>query len=310
MDAHAQVPKVSVVIASHRGTYLPGLLTALRSCIEAEFETIAVCDYEPDKIKGDFPEIRFCVLKTLSISAKRNAGVKMAAADLIAFIDDDCIPSPHWVKNGVAALENASHFSGIEGFTAIENKPGSEPPLRDYHRLEQPGYRTNNIFYRKRDFLQAGGFDERFTVQREDIDLAFSILDKGHAIGHDASIQVTHRVRKDEPWDLLKNCVNRRFDPLLFKKHPARYREHIKTPFPASLLLLLVFHGIVVAAFFSGIPFVVPAALVDISAVTILALRRRRGGLITEWLACFCAPVVLFATLIYGSVRYGKLLLI
>jgi len=309
MSDRAQ-PVVSVIIASHRGTYLPGLLVALRNCSGVPFETIAVCDYDPSKLKSDFPEVRFHVFKIKSISAKRNAGVTIAAADLIAFIDDDCIPSADWVKNGVAALHSAPVFSGIEGFTAIENRPETPMPLRDYLRLEQPGYRTNNIFYRKHHFLEAGGFDERFTVQREDIDLAFSILDIGYAIGHGASIQVTHRVRKNEPWDLLKNCVNRRFDPLLFKKHPARYREHIKTPFPASLLLLLAFHGTVAATFFAGLPFFIPAILCDLSAVTICALRRTSTGFITEWFACLFAPVVLLCALIYGSIRYDKLLIV
>jgi len=304
------LPLVSVVIASHRGTYLPGLLTALRNCRDIVFETIAVCDYDPGKITPEFKDVRFITLKTRSISAKRNAGVRLAAADIIAFIDDDCIPAPDWVKNGATALMDSPDCSGIEGFTAIENSPGTPPPLRDYRRLEQRGYRTNNIFYRKPHFLEVGGFDERFTVQREDIDLAFSILDKGHAIGYDPAVQVTHRVRKNEPWDLLKNCVNRRFDPLLYKKHPARYREHIRTPFPTSLLLLLVFHGTVVATFFLGVPFFIPAVvLADFAAVTILA-HRRRGGLVTEWLASFCAPVALFGALVYGSVRYGKLLLV
>ena len=310
MDA----PLVSVIIASHRPKFLGTLLAALRLNGQP-FETIAVCDYETARLKSDFPEVEFYTVNNRSISLKRNAGVAKSRAGIVAFIDDDCVPSPEWVAEGYGFLTANPAVTAVEGLTTIENAGYAPPSLRDYRRLEQPGFRTNNIFYRKAAFLKAGGFDERFTVQREDIDLAFSILDKGLGISHDTGIRVMHRVRRNEPWDLLKNCINRRFDPLLYKKHASRYREHIKTPFPPTLLLLLVFHAAAVATLWSGVPFFTSAVLVDAIAVTILTLRRRRvagpvGEVLIEWVSCFCAPIVLFGALLYGSLRYRKLLLV
>ena len=308
------VPLVSVIIASHRPDYIGGLLTALR-LNEQSFETIAVCDYEMERLKTDFPEVFFYKINDRSISAKRNFGVSKARAEVVAFIDDDCVPSPDWVAKGLTFLSGNPACAVVEGLTAIEKVDNPPPSVREYRRLERPGFRTNNIFYRKNVFTEVGGFDERFTVQREDIDLAFTILDNGHTIGHDAGICVMHRVRRKEPWDLLKNCINRRFDPLLYKKHATRYREHIKTPFPATLLLLLFIHSVAVATLWIGVPVFVAAALVDASAVTILTYRR--GGLsrpigevLIEWGSCFCAPTVLFCALLYGSLRYRKLLVV
>jgi GT2 family glycosyltransferase len=307
-------PPVSVVIASHRPGYIGRLLSALRQN-GRQFETIAVCDYDAGRLKIDFPETIFYKVNDRSISVKRNFGVSKAHAGLVAFIDDDCVPSEDWVEKGCAFLSANPAFAAVEGLTTIENPAGSPTAPREYRRLERPGFRTNNIFYRKNAFLDAGGFDERFTVQREDIDLAFSLLDKGHSIGRDDGIRVMHRVRRNEPWDLLKNCVNRRFDPLLFKKHPARYREHIKTPFPATLLLLLLIHAVAVAAWFVvGLPFFAAAAIGDAAMVTVLTLRRRGGGgpggMAMEWLSCLAAPAVLSFALLYGSFRYRKLLLV
>lgn len=306
------VPLVSVIIASHRPDYIGALLSGLR-LNDQSFETIAVCDYETDGLKNEFPEAAFYKVNDRSISAKRNFGVSKARAEVVAFIDDDCIPSPDWVAKGLTFLMEKPDCAAVEGLTTIENVDHPPPSLRDYRRLERPGFRTNNMFYRKNVFLEAGGFDERFTVQREDIDLAFTVLDNGHGIGHDTGIRVMHRVRRNEPWDLLKNCINRRFDPLLYKKHAVRYREHIKTPFPAALLLLLVSHAAVVATLQIGVPFFISAAVVDAAAVTVLTYRR--GGLsgpigevLIEWLSCFCAPIVLLCALLYGSLRYRKLL--
>jgi glycosyltransferase involved in cell wall biosynthesis len=309
-------PLVSVIIASHRPAYLGALLSALRKNTTPVFETIAVCDYDAGGMPIDFPEVIFQRVENRSISAKRNAGVKKASAPVVAFIDDDCIPSPEWVAKGHGYLSANPSAAAVEGLTTIENTRDAPSAPRDYKRLERPGFRTNNIFYRKAVFLDAGGFDERFTVQREDLDLAFSVLDKGYAILHDAGVLVVHRVRRHELWDLLKNCANRRFDPLLYKKHPSRYREQVGSPFPTTLLLLLLFHCVTGLTFFTGAPFFTASALVDAAAVTMVTLRRRGPGsgplpeIFTEWLSCLCAPVVLLGALAYGSFRYGKLLLV
>jgi GT2 family glycosyltransferase len=317
MVFQSAIPSVSVVIASHRPDFLGDLLKALLSQTAgpARFEIIAVCDYPTGPASAAFSGVTFINLNDRSISAKRNCGVRAARAEIIAFVDDDCVPSPEWIASGLRYLGEHPACAAVEGLTTIENTAYAPPSLRDYRRLEQPGFRTNNIFYRKRVFLSVGGFDERFTVQREDIDLAFSVLDKGECIHYDASIRVMHRVRRSEPWDLLKNCVNRRFDPLLFMKHPARYREHIKSPFPRSLLMLLGFHCIVVLMPLFGIPFFAAACLADVAAISVLALRRSGkisppNALFTEWVSCGLAPLVLLWTLFFGSLRYRKLLLV
>ena len=315
-NPQSAIPAVSVVIASHRPDFIGALLQALlaQNARGAPCEVIAVCDYPTGRLSGDFPGVTFLYVNDRSISAKRNAGVRGSRALVVAFIDDDCVPSAAWIATGLDYLRAHPECAAVEGLTTIEAATDAPPALRDYRRLERPGFRTNNIFYRKEAFLRAGGFDERFTVQREDIDLAFSVLDKGESIRYDAGIRVMHRVRRGEPWDLLKNCVNRRFDPLLFKKHPARYRDHIKSPFPPSLLLLLGFHCALLPCLLIGWPFFASACLADVAAVTALALRRSgktrlRAGL-TEWVSCGLAPLVLAGALALGSFRYRKLLLV
>jgi GT2 family glycosyltransferase len=311
------IPDVSVVIASHRPRFMADLLAALaaQTLERGRFEIIAVCDYPVGGLQSSFGDATFYYVNDRSISAKRNIGVGRSQAEIVAFIDDDCLPSAGWIAGGLTYLAAHPELTAVEGLTTIENADYRPPALRDYRRLESPGFRTNNIFYRKKAFLDAGGFDERFTVQREDIDLALTILDKGCTIGHCAEIIVAHRLRRNEPWDLLKNCSNRRFDPLLFKKHPAPYRQHIGSPFPPTLLMLLGFHCMATISLLFGFPFFAACGLLDAAATTVLTLRRcgkhcSPVAFIPEWVSCFLAPVVLAGALLYGSIRYRKLLLV
>ncbi|MCU0609351.1 MAG: glycosyltransferase family 2 protein, partial [Chitinispirillaceae bacterium] len=143
-------PAVSVIIASHRAVFIGELLAGLDKQADPHpaFEVIAVCDYDPAAIKTGFPEVTFIYHNDRSISAKRNRGVRAARADIVAFIDDDCVPSANWIAAGIAHLAANPISAGVEGLTTIENTGNLPPSARDYHRLERPGYRTNNIFYR------------------------------------------------------------------------------------------------------------------------------------------------------------------
>jgi hypothetical protein len=279
------------------------------------YEIIAVCDYPVEPLQKDFPGVVFHYIDDCSISRKRNAGVRVATAAIIAFIDDDCLPEPDWLTRGYDHLITHSEAAAVEGLTTIESGKNAIPALREYRRLEIPGFRTNNLFCRKAVLAQAGGFDERFTVQREDLDLCFSILDNKHTIHQCADIRVMHRIRQGEPWDLLKNCVNRRFDPLLFKKHARRYREQVRSPFPPSLLLLLALHLASAASTLLGPYALIACCATDGIAVSVLTLRR--CGLrvpltifITEWISCLLAPFVLLGALLYGSIRFRRFLII
>jgi|WetSurMetagenome_2_1015567.scaffolds.fasta_scaffold00479_5 GT2 family glycosyltransferase len=308
-------PSVTVVVASHRPEYI-GALARVFSGTGGRAEVIVVADYAVEDLAGAFPDITWIHHGEKSISAKRNAGAKAATAALLAFTDDDCVPQPGWAEAGVRYLERHPDAGAVEGKTVVDSDGRNAAPLAEFKRLERRGFRTNNIFYRKEVFLGAGGFDERFTVQREDVDLAFTVLSTGHSIGYCEDAVVRHGVRQGEQWDLLKNCVNRRFDPLLYKKHPGLYRKHIGSPFTPSIGLQLAIHAIAILALIF-LP-VVGVAVLGADAVFALALAvrrttRGRGGplwMLRDWLSFFAAPFVITGALIYGSAKFGKLMIV
>jgi len=309
--------ETSVVVASHRPHYITACIDALvtEAVSETEREIIVVADYPIEQLAKEHPGVQWICMPDISIPAKRNRGISCAHGEVVGFTDDDCIPRPGWVKNAAAFLRRNNDCAGVAGQTDVEHVEASTYPLREFKRLELPGWRTNNIFYRKSDLIEAGCFDERFTLQREDADVAFSILARGRKIGYCSDVKVLHRHRNGERWDLLKNCRNRQFDPLLYKKHRRAYRSQIGTPMPPAIALMLLAHLALGACWFAGNPAFGIAAVVSGVYAVGLSLRRnelkpaRAEQIVCDAVSYVIAPYVLLAALIYGSVKCRSLLL-
>ncbi len=306
--------QLSVVVASHRSAAMRRLASALSSRMPDFVEIVVVADYNTDKLSCEFPKFTWMVLNNKSISAKRNMGCDAASADIVAFIDDDCVPSPDWMELGLAFLNANPNAAGCEGRTVID-KTDAIAPMSEYKRLEQPGYRTNNIFYRKQAINSVGGFDERFTIQREDVDLAYGILEKGHTIAYCPEAIVFHSTRPNEYFDLIKNCINRRFDPLLYKKHKVLYRKHVGCPIPPSIGIILTSHCVSLLVFMFAKPMTEWFFLLEFMVAFSLAWRRNQGrhqygiSLFIDGILFLMAPFFLLGALIHGSVRFKKWLI-
>ncbi|MGD9202650.1 MAG: glycosyltransferase [Chitinispirillia bacterium] len=306
---------VSVIIPSHRDIYIDELIFSFTKevCGSIPIEIIIIADYTVNSYREKYGQIKWIHIPDKSISKKRNKGIMSATGDICAFIDDDCIPEKGWVPAAIKYLQLHPEMAGVEGITSIvpcEEKQGS---YREFKRLENRGFRTNNIFYKKKILLEVAMFDERFSVQREDVDLAYTILEAGFTIGYSQDIHVKHRYRNNENWDLLKNCVNRRFDPLLFKKHEKLYRQYIKSPYPPgiSILSIVYFLTILLYKFFKRYLFI--GILTDIVTVALLTIRRagvpnlnNRCQWLREYVSFGVSPVVLSAALLYGVLGFKK----
>lgn len=309
-------PKVSVIIPSHRNEYIDeiALLFTKEVCGDIPIELIIVADYDINHYKEKYTHIEWVYIPDKSISIKRNKGIVLAKGDICAFIDDDCIPESGWILHAINYLNSHPEMAGVEGMTRIIECKEKQGSYREFKRLEKQGFRTNNIFYRKKVLLDVNMFDERFTVQREDVDLAYSIIEAGHSIGYSSEIKVKHRYRKNEKWDLLKNCVNRRYDPLLFLKHKKLYSRFIGNPYPPGILILIIMYFLTVLSYnFNGKYFYIGIA---IDLIVILLLTIRRTGIpflnfniqwIREYVSFMVSPFVLTGALLYGSIRFKSL---
>jgi glycosyltransferase involved in cell wall biosynthesis len=88
----------------------------------------------------------------------RNAGVRAARSDVIAFTDADCYPEPDWLARGLKALDGADLVQG-----AVSPDPEAErtPFDRTVIVNGDDGYfRTANMFVRRDLFERIGGFED------------------------------------------------------------------------------------------------------------------------------------------------------
>jgi GT2 family glycosyltransferase len=162
----------------------------------------------------------------------------MAWGEVIAFTDDDCLPAPDWLKEGVEAIR-----SGLDGISGRVIVPILDPPTdyeKNISRLSQSEFVTANCFYRRSALQACGGFDERFTMAwREDADLFFNLLTRSYRLEFAPTAKVLHPVRQ-APWGVsIREQRKSIFNALLFKKYPKLYREHIQSHPPLRYYAIL-----------------------------------------------------------------------
>ena len=209
-------PEISVVIPTHqRAERLSILLNRLRSQrLNADlFEVIVVDDCSTDDTEDVFHDLapslpfRARLARTPSQqgpAGARNQGWRMAAAPLLAFIDDDVNPAPGWLEAGLAALLSQPGVGVLQGLTRM---PPEDVPLKarygppewdHFHAIESatPFFQACNIFFRREALEQTGGFDEEIGWWGEDTAAGWKTLAAGwdRAFAHDA--MVSHPVER------------------------------------------------------------------------------------------------------------------
>ena len=164
-------------------------------------------------------------------AAARNVGWRQAHGTVIAFTDDDTIPHKGWVRSFVDAVTR-----GADAGWGVTIVPTDDPPTdheRETKGLEHAGFVSANAFCRRDVLDELGGFDERYSAaSREDSDLFFRLLESGYRVEHVPESVVVHPVRP-APWAVsLRKARAHEWDALLYKEHPALYREYVRPDRP------------------------------------------------------------------------------
>jgi len=157
----------------------------------------------------------------------RNVGWRAACGEIIAFTDDDCIPTSGWVRAGAAALTDG--VAGAAGQTVVPLPPVPTDYEYNASHLQHAEFVTANCFYRRTVLIMVGGFDERFTAPwREDSDLFFMLLERQAKYTYTPEAVVIHPVRPARWGISLSQQRKSMFNALLYKKHPVLYRQRIQ----------------------------------------------------------------------------------
>lgn len=155
----------------------------------------------------------------------RNMGWRYARGEVIVFLDDDEMASPHYLEAIATAMTEAGpDVAGVEGPILPDEPFDERDPFIRAFRVEAPGHGlTGNVALRRSILEAVGGFDESFDYQ-EDYDISWRIRKGGGRFGFAPQAVVYHPVLR---WSLREwsRAVQIRWPSIirLFIKHPDQF---------------------------------------------------------------------------------------
>ncbi|MFV8818440.1 glycosyltransferase [Haliea sp. E17] len=228
-------PMVTVVVCSYNGAAtIRDTMEGFKTLDYPDYEVIVVNDGSTDdtaKIVGEY-DVKLISTENRGLSNARNTGWQNAAGEIIAYIDDDAYPDPHWLQY-LAYRFMTNDFVGVGGpnlappgdgpiAECVYNAPGGpvQVLLTDIEAEHIPG--CNMAF--KREALEAiEGFDGRYRAAGDDVDVCWRLQAKGWKIGfHAAAMDWHHRRNSIEMyWNQQKGYG--KAEALLEEKWPEKY---------------------------------------------------------------------------------------
>jgi GT2 family glycosyltransferase len=228
-------PRISVVVCSYNGE------RTIRDCLEGllsldypNFEVIVVDDGSTDSTAAIARDYAFRLITTenLGLSNARNVGMKAATGEIIAYLDDDARPDPHWLTYLAATFLNTEH-AGVGGPNltppgdgpiayCVAKAPGNPVHvlLSDQEAEHIPGC---NMAFRKACLQAIGGFDPQFRVAGDDVDVCWRLQQRGWTLGFSPAAVVWHHRRNSIHAYWKQQLGYGRAEALLERKWPEKY---------------------------------------------------------------------------------------
>jgi glycosyltransferase involved in cell wall biosynthesis len=194
--------KISVVIPTkNRSALLAEAIERIESqtVSREQYEVIVIDNDSTDDTRTlleqkaiTYPNLKFASQEKPGAAATRNAGLRVARADIVLFIDDDVYADPSLIESHLDWQQRYSNASVI-GAVSMPWGETSDPFLRYLrdHRILNPYtpskgpidfsyYHTCNVSTPTQTLLNVGGFNETFKVYgMEDIELGYRLEKSG-----------------------------------------------------------------------------------------------------------------------------------
>jgi N-acetylglucosaminyl-diphospho-decaprenol L-rhamnosyltransferase len=213
------VPAITLVILNYNGrSWLAGCLDALaRQRSAPPFETLVIDNGSQDDsvnfVRTQYPRAQIVETgRNLGFAAGNNACVRMAHTEWLVFLNNDTVPDPDWMSQLWAAQQAhaecaliTSRLVFMDDSSIVDSagdgylraggafKHGHGAPAASFAASREVFGACGGAFMIRRDAFEAlGGFDERFFMVYEDVDLSYRARLRGLRVWYAADAIVRH----------------------------------------------------------------------------------------------------------------------
>jgi GT2 family glycosyltransferase len=228
-------PRISVVVCTHNGARtIRDTCEGLARLEYPDYEVIVVDDGSTDATAAIARQydVRLIRTKNRGLANARNTGLAAAGGEIVAYIDDDAYPDPHWLTYLAATFLSTSH-AGVGGpniappgdgavAECVARAPGGPVHVlvSDREAEHIPGC---NMAFRRARLEAIGGFDPQFRTAGDDVDVCWRLQARGWTLGvHPAAI-VWHHRRNSVRAYWKQQIGYGRAEAMLERKWPEKY---------------------------------------------------------------------------------------
>ncbi|WP_153035731.1 glycosyltransferase [Amycolatopsis sp. YIM 10] len=216
------LPVVSVIVVNFRGA--DDTITCLRSLAEVDYPRLEIICVE--NASGEAERIRAAGVpgvklvesaENLGFAGGCNLGAKHATGTVLAFLNNDARPDRDWVRAAVAELADDPRVGAVAskvldwdgtgtdfvdggltwfgmGYKRHAGGPLADVPAAEHEVAKDVLFGTGSaMFVRTGVFTELGGFDERFFMFYEDVDLGWRMNLRGWRVRYVPESIAYHR---------------------------------------------------------------------------------------------------------------------
>lgn len=228
-------PRISVVVCSYNGMgTIDDCCAGLSRLAYPDYEVIVVDDGSRDSLAAVVGKYGFRTITTPNrgLSSARNTGLAAATGEIVAYLDDDAHPDPHWLTY-LAATFLSTTYAGVGGpnipppgdgpiAECVANAPGGPTHVlvSDHEAEHLPGC---NMAFRVEPLRAIGGFDPRFRAAGDDVDVCWRLQARGWRLGFSPGAVVWHHRRNSVRTYWKQQLGYGQAEALLERKWPEKY---------------------------------------------------------------------------------------
>lgn len=225
-------PSVSVVVLNHKRPHLLArVLGGIAQIRYDNFEVVVVGDQptleEYGLAQNLAANVRYRPFQKPNICWSRNIGIEASAGEIVAFIDDDAVPEPNWLRNLVLPFQ-APTVGAVAGSVWAANgvtlewqgghfdRTGTETPHKfdagvtivDAEMQRKTGQYLSlmgvNTAFRRQALLDIGGFDQAYRYFLDETDVALRLAEAGWDAALSTAAEVHHLREENAARDRLR----------------------------------------------------------------------------------------------------------